>query len=446
MNWDPVDKTVLADEQVDNEGCSWRSGAKVENKILKQWFIRTTAFAKLLYEGLNSDQLENWGDIINLQKHWIGECNGVVVTFTIEIGNEKRIVDIWTGDPHKFLSAEFILVKTSNPIALELQRENKALLAYNPIISKKIPVFITDHANYPEGRDFYLGSPSTDPNDQALAMSLKIKTNDNLSSDKDGDTLGVISIAKSKNVGGYFVSSKLKDWLISRQRYWGTPIPVIHCKSCGTVPVPYEDLPVELPTEQSQPLASQENWINCKCPKCQSDARRETDTMDTFVDSSWYYYRFLDPHNKKMPFDKDKLIGNTPVHLYIGGKEHAVLHLYYARFISYFLHSIGLTPHPEPFKKLIVQGMVMGQSYQVKSCGKYIPPESVYQEGKIYKEKGTDEPVLVQWEKMSKSKYNGENPERLLEKYGCDTTRLFMLADVPPSISRNWSDASKYYI
>ncbi|XP_039757439.1 probable leucine--tRNA ligase, mitochondrial isoform X2 [Pararge aegeria] len=385
VNWDPIDQTVLADEQVDDSGCSWRSGVKVEEKILTQWFIKTTKYAKHLYEGLNSKSLDNWKDIINLQKHWIGECN----------------------------------------------------------------VFVADNINYPEGRDVYIACPSIDSEDYKLCLSLNIpiaKTNDKIV-DKISENERAIDLAQKNNCGGYFVSSKLKDWLISRQRFWGTPIPIIHCPNCGIVPVPYEDLPVVLPEISTQEtrvskLTSFKSWQNCKCPKCSSDATRESDTMDTFVDSSWYYYRFLDPNNDKKPFDKEKLMGVTPVNCYIGGKEHAVLHLYYTRFMSYFLHSLGLTPTQEPFKKLLVQGMIMGQSYKTKNTGKYLPPENVEKIGNEYKERETGEPVLVQWEKMSKSKYNGENPERLLSTYGCDTTRLLILADVPPATSRRWSDTT----
>ncbi|KAG7310709.1 hypothetical protein JYU34_003514 [Plutella xylostella] len=447
VNWDPVDKTVLADEQVDDVGCSWRSGAKVEKKVLTQWFVKTTMFAQKLYDGLNNQNLENWKDIINLQKHWIGECSGVVVNFKLKTNTGDKLLDVWTSEPHKFIHGSFLTISSTNVAAQELASESvNTLTAYNPVTGAEIPVYVSDDASYAEGRDVHIACPQTCEHDKHLADILNISVED-YHVDVEGDGKKAIQMAKSKNVGGYVVSSKLKDWLISRQRYWGTPIPIIHCPNCGAVPVPYEDLPVKLPEIKSlelgiQTLATAEDWINCECPKCHQNAKRETDTMDTFVDSSWYYYRFLDPQNNMLPFDKSKLEGNTPVHMYIGGKEHAVLHLYYARFMSYFLHSLGWTPNAEPFKKLIVQGMVMGQSYKLKSSGKYIPPENVYQVGNDYKEKGSDEPLLVQWEKMSKSKYNGENPSKLLETYGCDTTRLLILADVPPATSRRWSDAT----
>lgn len=453
VNWDPVDKTVLADEQVDELGCSWRSGAKVEKKILKQWFVKSTKFAKKLYEGLEDPALENWKDIVNLQKHWIGECNGVIVNFRIQTQRGPFLLNVWTSKPYKFIHGQFLTIK-NNVIAQELgnNTDSANLMAYNPITDSLIPVFICDDVNYAEGCDVYIASPQSDDEDVKLANMLNVPNNKNVCKyklDISNDNKRAIDIAEKKKVGGYFVSSKLKDWLISRQRYWGTPIPIIHCLECGVVPVPYEQLPVKLPEVTNfdsgiPTLNSVDSWVNCKCPKCGNSAQRETDTMDTFVDSSWYYYRFLDPRNIHMPFDKNKLLGITPVNMYIGGKEHAVLHLYYARFMSYFLNAIDCVPCPEPFKKLIVQGMVMGQSYRVKKTGKYIPSENVYQEGEAYKEKKTNEPLAVQWEKMSKSKYNGVNPDNLISKYGCDTTRLFILADVPPATSRHWSDTSEY--
>ncbi|XP_063395151.1 leucine--tRNA ligase, mitochondrial isoform X1 [Cydia fagiglandana] len=449
VNWDPVDQTVLADEQVDEQGRSWRSGAKVEKKILTQWFIKTTKFAQKLYDGLSSEQLENWKDIINLQKHWIGECNGTVVKFNMLVNDKLKSLDVWTSDPYKLIHGEFLSISKDNIIAQELSnKDGKLLKAINPITEAEIPIYISEDANYPEGRDIYLACPSVDENDKGLAERINfcVKST-HLAINIEKENQRAIDLAKSKDVGGYLVSSKLKDWLISRQRYWGTPIPIIHCPTCGPVPVPYDQLPLKLPElnyaeTSSKSLADLHDWVNCKCPQCSASSKRETDTMDTFVDSSWYYYRFLDPKNNKEPFNKEKLEGCTPVQIYIGGKEHAVLHLYYARFMSYFLHSLGWTVHEEPFKKLLVQGMVMGQSYKLKSSGKYIPSENVEKIGNKYIEKHTQQPVVVQWEKMSKSKYNGENPERLLSTYGCDTTRLLILADVPPATSRHWSEAT----
>lgn len=451
MNWDPVDKTVLADEQVDDLGCSWRSGAKVEKKYLTQWFIKTTKFAKDLFDGLDSEELENWKDIINLQKHWIGECDGVSVTFKLSVNNQVKTFDVWTSEPYKFIHGNFLTMSPRHPLIHELKcHKSNSLTCHNPVTNRDLPIYITDDAIYPIGKDVSIACSIFDTDDNNTAVSLNIPvSNEKYEINVDGENQKAINIAINKNVGGHFVSSKLKDWLISRQRYWGTPIPIVHCKKCGVVPVPYEELPVQLPKSDShksgiQTLDKIDEWVNCKCPKCQSNARRETDTMDTFVDSSWYYYRFLDPANQEMPFSVENVRNQMPVDIYIGGKEHAVLHLYYARFMSYFFNSLGWTPKKEPFKKLVVQGMVMGQSYKLKNSGKYVPPEQVEKVGNEYKEISTGELVLTQWEKMSKSKYNGENPERLLTTYGCDTTRLLILADVPPATPRRWSDASEF--
>ncbi|XP_041975522.1 probable leucine--tRNA ligase, mitochondrial [Aricia agestis] len=446
VNWDPVDKTVLADEQVDDNGCSWRSGAKVEKKTLTQWYIKTTRYAKCLYDGLDNSELENWRDIINLQRHWIGECDGVVVDMHLKYGKTSKVINVWSADAYKFIHGEFLVIRPDNVMLDEISKED-SLKCYNPITGVEIPVYISDKIIYPEGRETYIACPSVDTKDVKISECLNIPMKEITNINIESENKRAIETAINKDCGGYPVSSKLKDWLISRQRCWGTPIPIIHCPNCGTVPVPVDDLPVELPNQslsdsKSLTLSNFETWTNCKCPKCLGDAKRETDTMDTFVDSSWYFYRFLDPFNEKLPFDYNKLVGYVPVTCYIGGKEHAVLHLYYARFMSYFLNSIGLSPTKEPFKKLIVQGMVMGQSYKTKSSGKYLPPDQVEKHGKVYKQKGTGEVVIAQWEKMSKSKHNGENPQRLIETYGCDTTRLLILADVPPATSRKWSDAT----
>nr|CAI5823146.1 unnamed protein product [Callosobruchus analis] len=255
-------------------------------------------------------------------------------------------------------------------------------------------------------------------------------------------------MAKHTNIGGYWTSAKLKDWLISRQRYWGTPIPMVHCKECGAVPVLQDKLPVQLPKLASlsekgvSQLAEDLEWLNTKCPKCGGEAKRETDTMDTFVDSSWYFLRFTDPINQEKIFDENQVKKLMPVDLYIGGKEHAVLHLYYARFVNHFLHSLGLVPEKEPFKRLLVQGMVMGRSYRVKSTGEYLPECKVnvidLKKNKAVT-KDTQAPVVIAWEKMSKSRHNGVDPAEMFKQYGIDTTRLLILADVAPTSHRNWN-------
>lgn len=382
VNWDPVDQTVLADEQVDENGCSWRSGAKVEKKLLRQWFIRTTRFAKDLLEGLDDSVLQDWRDVIKLQKHWIGECNGV--NFDFKIKGSDDFLTLWTSTPEAINSAKFIAITPKHIIGaspgVELQQGTKKLnLEFvHPLNGDTIPVFVTDQIEFLPFTDTFLGIPSVCSQSAEFATKFEISYDSNNSlNENDRLTLQnqICQQARNLGVGGYWSSAKLRDWLISRQRFWGTPIPIVHCDTCGAQPI--RDLPVELP----QVLTSQKggaylkqisDWVDCNCPKCNKKAKRETDTMDTFVDSSWYYLRYLDPKNNKSMFDVNKAKKMMPVDLYIGGKEHAVLHLYYARFISHFLYSQGLLPEREPFKRLLVQGMVMGRSYRVKGTGRYV--------------------------------------------------------------------------
>ncbi|KRT79234.1 tRNA synthetase, partial [Oryctes borbonicus] len=455
VNWDPVDKTVLADEQVDENGNAWRSGAKVEKKYLKQWFIRTTRFAKELYDGLNSSILEDWRDITKLQRHWIGDCDGV--TFDCKIQEDGKLltdfIRIWVPNPEQLENVQFITINKSNIYAdyegkiMENGVKKLYITAENPITKDSIPIFV-ETEDFENGMDHKLGIPVSDEAEELFA-----RYNVNFRKIEDS-TLGnpvkreaICKKARDLNQGGYWTSSKLKDWLISRQRYWGTPIPIIHCKSCGPQPVPQNDLPVLLPeinsfaSNRTSPI-EYKNWLHTRCPICEKEALRETDTLDTFFDSSWYYLRYLDSKNQEEIFDKDKIKKQMPVDLYIGGKEHATLHLYYARFISYFLHSIGLVPTQEPFKRLLVQGMVMGRSFRLKGSGKYVNENEVdVLDAKKNKaiHRVTKNPVSISWEKMSKSKHNGVDPSEMFEQYGVDTTRLLIMADVAPTSHRHWN-------
>lgn len=444
VNWDPVDKTVLADEQVDANGCSWRSGAKVEKKLLRQWFIRTSAYAKQLLDGLEDPTLRDWRDIINLQRHWIGECDGYAFNL---LTSASGLLRVWTTHPEHLKDPHAFLVLRSNHHLSKLKGAD-SLSAENPFAGTTMPVVFSDEVTFPPKSDVYLAAPSFRGEDKDLWDSYGLAFTSN---GKDEESLSpanwemlrkeVLQAATRLNVGGYRVSSKLKDWLISRQRYWGTPIPIVHCQKCGAVPVPEEQLPVSLPPKDSPKEA-----FLCDCPKCgEKDARRETDTMDTFVDSSWYYLRYLDAQNSERIFDTALTKKFMPVDLYIGGKEHAVLHLYYARFINHFLHSCGLSPTSEPFSRLLVQGMVMGRSFRVKGSGRYVPETEVEivnakKNQAVLKE--TKEPVVMTWEKMSKSKLNGVEPSDMFNEYGTDTTRLIILADVAPTSHRNWSSAT----
>ena len=369
VNWDPVDQTVLADEQVDEAGRSWRSGALVERKPLKQWFLRTTRFSKDLYEGLDDPSLQNWQEVIKLQKHWIGECNGIRVDF--KLTNGEDFVTAWTDKPELLEQATFVGLSPGHILDrkdLQLKRvrsENHDVTtlnvcAVNPLNGLPIPILVLNNsnANAPEAELWYANS---DPTAKEIAILCNV-CNDV----KDARPLSTEEVTRrlvELNAGGFWCSSKLNDWLISRQRYWGTPIPIVHCPTCGAVPVKESDLPVVLPVLNQlsakgvSPLVCAKDWLNTPCPSCGSPAKRETDTMDTFVDSSWYFARYLDPKNTEEAFSK-KASEHLPVDLYIGGKEHAIMHMYFARFFTHFMHYIDLSPTKEPFQNLLVQGMV----------------------------------------------------------------------------------------
>ncbi|XP_064604545.1 probable leucine--tRNA ligase, mitochondrial [Liolophura sinensis] len=474
VNWDPVDQTVLAEEQIDEEGRSWRSGAKVEKRFLRQWYLKTTVYAKSLLEGLECVDASMWRDIIKLQKNWLGDCTGSRFDFSLQHEGEEisESLSVFTPHPEAMFGATFIAMKSShwlnqskyykNPDDVSSKKD--ALLnlqAVHPFTRQLIPVIVSSSRTFQENNDTYLGIACLNEEDKQLAGLFNLPITDVLRDSVEqqritdsGEFSGlpraeaavaITEYARKHGFGGHMVSPNLNDWLISRQRYWGTPIPIIHCPKCQAVPVPEADLPVTLPDVSSfpgntaKPLSEAEFWKQTSCPRCGGPAHRETDTMDTFVDSSWYFLRYLDPQNTKQPFDPEKANVHMPVDLYIGGKEHAVLHLYFARFFTHFLHDLGLVTQREPFKGLLTQGMVMGQSYQVKSTGKYLALDEVVIEGESVTEKGTGAPVVVQWEKMSKSKYNGVDPQDVLKEFGCDTTRLCILSNVAPKSDRHWS-------
>ncbi|XP_055635070.1 leucine--tRNA ligase, mitochondrial isoform X2 [Toxorhynchites rutilus septentrionalis] len=445
VNWDPIDKTVLADEQVDDNGCSWRSGAKVEKKFLRQWFVKTTKLAESLLNGLSDPTLEDWRDIINLQRHWIGECDGY--NFELKIIGSNNTITVWTERPENLKEAIFIAISPSNSLnSASIEDGKLSIMVENPITGQPLPVIVTEKVQFPDGNDSYMGVASEE-GDRQLTSLYQCSNAYAPITNSDATREDILKLAAKINLGGHKVNSKLRDWLISRQRFWGTPIPIIHCPNCGTVPVPESHLPVELPLDTvGQSLARNKKWFQTICPECHSsEAKRETDTMDTFVDSSWYYLRFIDPNNRQDLFDSKLSHRLMPVDLYVGGKEHAVLHMYYARFMNHYLHSKGLVSTPEPFKRLLVQGMVMGRSFRLKDSGKYLPASDVAiiddKKNKMV-EKTTGAPVIALWEKMSKSKLNGVDPMLVLNQHGCDTLRLIMLGDVAPTSHRNWSEAT----
>uniref|UniRef100_A0A6I8NGT6 leucine--tRNA ligase n=1 Tax=Ornithorhynchus anatinus TaxID=9258 RepID=A0A6I8NGT6_ORNAN len=474
VNWDPVDQTVLANEQVDENGCSWRSGAKVEQKYLRQWFIKTTTYAKAMVEALA--ELPEWYGIKGMQAHWIGDCVGCHLDFTLKVNGKTtgEKLTAYAFTPEAIYGASHIAILPShrllhgNSIPKEIFQEALVpgkdcltpVTAMNMLTSQEIPVVIVAKSNFEGSLDAKIGIPSTSPEDTAVARDLGLSFSEVIETLPDGTEKLINSgeftgmtrqvafdaltqKARSNGVGGDITSEKLKDWLISRQRYWGTPIPVIHCQSCGTVPVPYEDLPVVLPSVTSftgkgaSPLATASEWVNCSCPRCKRAAKRETDTMDTFVDSAWYYFRYTDPHNTQSPFDKALADYWMPVDLYIGGKEHAVMHLFYARFFSHFCNNQNMVRLREPFHKLLVQGLIKGQTFRLPS-GQYLKREEIDLSGSDPVHAKTKEKLEVTWEKMSKSKHNGIDPEEVVEQYGIDTIRLYILFAAAPEKDILW--------
>ncbi|XP_038066500.1 probable leucine--tRNA ligase, mitochondrial [Patiria miniata] len=483
VNWDPVDQTVLAKEQVDENGCSWRSGAIVEQKLLKQWFLKMTHYSKSLLDGL--EDLPHWpAGVKSMQANWIGDCSGCAFNFTLQDSTQHVNTDlpIHTAHPeliygasHIVLAPTHILLKKkeflnrlSPAVRVQLKQIesteldiNLGISAFHPLTQKSIPVFASSRLPFQENVESSLGIPCFCWEDREFAelhgVSFETVIDRGsgearlMNSDKftgltvDEAKAAVMQHARDLNVGGHMTSPRQFDWLISRQRYWGTPIPIINCDQCGAVPVPEGDLPVVLPKLNTltgkgmSPLAEATDWVNVRCPECSGDAKRETDTMDTFVDSSWYFLRYTDAANEKAAFGQEAADWLMPVDLYIGGKEHAIMHLLYARFINHFLHDQGLVAHKEPFACLLTQGLVMGQSYRVASTGQYIRPQEVEFKGEEPVQKDTDEKLIAKWEKMSKSKHNGVDPEETAKQYGIDTVRLFILSGIPPEHDMPWN-------
>ncbi|XP_023224565.1 probable leucine--tRNA ligase, mitochondrial isoform X1 [Centruroides sculpturatus] len=470
VNWDPLDQTVLADEQIDENGLSWRSGAKVEKRYLRQWFLRTTAFSKSLYDNLDCLDSIHWSRLKKIQRNWIGECKGFIFDFAVTFKGKKLndFLTVWTERPELLYGVSYITVSSEHHLnskeyidkSAKTSSEYQLLInAIHPFTGESLPVFVSNKSEYPLAGNCQIGIPGEVMEDQLFADQFtlkKIKVVDITSGTliNSGEFTGmdleharkkICQTAQEKGIGGYQSSAKLRDWLISRQRYWGTPIPIIHCSTCNIVPVPYDDLPVTLPFLETlqtniSPLAAVEDWINVECPKCGKPAKRETDTMDTFVDSAWYFLRFLDPQNNKEPFNSEVVNSLLPIDLYIGGIEHADVHLYYARFFSHFLHSLGLLKEKEPFHRVLCQGYVKGKTYFVKETGKYLKPDEIDIADSVVREKATGKLVQVEWEKMSKSKFNGVSPNDVIEHHSVDTTRLCMLSFVAPETNRKWDD------
>jgi leucyl-tRNA synthetase len=530
VNWDPVDQTVLANEQV-IEGRGWRTGALVEKREIPMYFLRITRYAEELLAAL--DDLPGWPEQVKLmQKNWIGKSEGVRIGFPYELNTEKKTLWVFTTRADTLMGATFMAVAAEHPIATFAAQSNQKLKAFieeckkgavmeaelaqlekkgmstglsvsHPITGEKIPVWVANYVLMGYGEGAVMGVPGHDERDlefaqlnhlpvkQVITNGIEIlrkkgqdflgdeyayhdfspgkpwkawyaETKDSLcvNSGKYDDMLyqqAVDAIAADlakKNLGEKQTQWRLRDWGVSRQRYWGTPIPIVHCPACGDVPVPDKDLPVKLPEDlvpdgTGNPLAKLPSFFATQCPQCGKPAKRETDTMDTFVDSSWYFARFACPGQDKAMLD-ERANYWMPVDQYIGGIEHAILHLLYSRFFQRVMRDeTGLMPNvAEPFTNLLTQGMVLAESYYTDANGRreWVNPADVAVErdakGKILsaKTKSGKDVVYDGIGTMSKSKNNGVDPQALIDKYGADTARFFIIFASPPTHTLEWSD------
>lgn len=467
VNWCPDCSTVLANEQVEDGKC-WRCDSEVTKKELKQWFFKITDYAEALLEGL--ERLPKWPEKIKtMQRNWIGKSEGAQVTFTIPELQDETIT-VFTTRPDTLYGVTYLVLAPEHPLVDKCIRgkENEAVIrefieemnkkseiertstetektgyptgvyAKHPLTGEEIPIWVANYVLMDYGTGAVMGVPAHDERDFQFAKKYQlpiqevIRPHDRAESEAlteaytgDGvlvhsgpfngysntDAMSKITeYLEQKGIGGATVQYRLRDWLISRQRYWGTPIPIVYCDQCGTVPVPQDQLPVLLPEDvtfdgRQNPLKTSETFVHTHCPKCGQKAKRETDTMDTFVDSSWYFLRFADPNNQTLPFEPAKANDWLPIDEYVGGIEHAVLHLLYSRFFTKVLYDEGMVAVDEPFESLLAQGM-----------------------------------VLKDGEKMSKSKGNVISPMEIIQKYGSDTARLFILFAAPPERDLDWSD------
>ena len=484
VNWDPVDQTVLANEQV-IDGKGWRTGATVEKKNLSQWFFKITEYADELLNGLND--LPLWPEKVKtMQKNWIGKSIGAEILFNIKELNER--LKIFTTRPDTIYGATFIAVSINHPIVekvLDEKELNELKITFNtldgdkekvgnllniscqnPITNEDIPVYIANFVldNYGEGAIF--GCPAHDERDYEFAKKYEIPikkviecSDDQLPYTDDGVVINspllngltknqaitkIIDILEEKNIGKKSVNFKLRDWGVSRQRYWGCPIPVIYYEDGSYRVLDKNELPVILPYDvtlegKGNALSKNDQWRLLTCPKTGKKAYRETDTLDTFVDSSWYYIRFLNNKLEK-PFDLNDINKNLPVDKYIGGIEHAILHLLYSRFFMKALRDIYKLDVNEPFKQLFTQGMITHKTYRKNNDEWVMPKEVVLVNGKFIHQKTKEEIIEGPCEKMSKSKKNVIEPNEILENYGIDATRIFMISDSPPDRELEWTD------
>lgn len=520
INWDPVDETVLANEQVDAQGKSWRSGALVEKRKLNQWFIGITEYAERLNKDL--EILKYWPEKVkSMQRHWIGESHGVEIKLQTNYSPCSTIT-VFTSRPETIFSIQYLAISLNHPLVSKASETDKELGKFvecsknvdkeskdgylldfikasrpidptdNVLQEYELPIYVAPYVLDTYGTGAVMGCPAHDQRDFEFwkkhnpniepAVSLgpsKLSRLTNVEApyvksqgimhDQSTIANGVNDLSKYRgmpievaskeitkvlenlNIGSRKVNYRLKDWLISRQRYWGAPIPMVYCDDCGTVPVPESELPVMLPDIDGKKfgrgilLSKVDSFTNTKCPSCGGKATRDSDTMDTFMDSSWYFFRYLDPHNAEMPFNKNKIDKDLPVDMYIGGIEHAILHLLYTRFISKFLGDIGLWGgekyNNEPITQLVTQGMVQGLTFTDPETGEFIKPDGIDKsnpKNPIIISNGKT--ALTSYEKMSKSKYNGVDPADTVKRYGADATRAHMLFQAPISDSLNWNE------
>jgi leucyl-tRNA synthetase len=503
VNWDPVDMTVLANEQV-IDGKGWRSGAPVERRKLSQWFLKITAFAQDLLDGLGT--LDQWPDKVRLmQENWIGRSEGLQFCFRLAGTAPGGACDleVFTTRPDTIFGASFVAISPGHPIAQALAAENPkvadfiarcqrggtsaadietaeklgmdtGLKAIHPFDAGwQLPVWIANFVLMDYGSGALYGVPAHDERDFEFAAKYGLPIRRVVAADSSGadspvveaetghgvavnsqflDGLAtdaakadVIRRAETAGWGKGVTQFRLRDWGVSRQRYWGTPIPVIHCATCGPVGVPRDQLPVVLPDDVSfdipgNPLDRHPTWGKVDCPRCGAPARRETDTLDTFADSSWYFLRFAS-QPKDRPFDPDEVAQWLPVAQYIGGIEHAILHLLYARFWTRALQHLGKIDFAEPFKGLFTQGMVTHETYK-SADGRWLSPDEIElgDGGAIVERNSGGAVSRGRVEKMSKSKKNTVDPEPIVNRYGADAVRWFMLSDSPPERDLEWSE------
>ncbi|MCK5374514.1 MAG: leucine--tRNA ligase [Alphaproteobacteria bacterium] len=510
VNWDPVDNTVLANEQV-IDGKGWRTNAPVERRKLSQWFMKITDYADELLDDLK--KLDRWPDKVRImQENWIGKSVGLQFKWNVT-GTDHKI-EVFTTRPDTLFGASFLALAPDHPMAKELaggkdgfdafiqecqscgtseaaiEKADKigfdtGYTATHPLLGREVPVYIANFILMDYGTGAVFGVPAHDQRDHDFASKYNLpilpvvipEDAENFTCDDEAYT-GEGTLANSEFIDGMDVESakaeiikrceetntgfgttqyRLRDWGVSRQRYWGCPIPVIYCEDCGVVPVPEDQLPIELPEDVTfdkpgNPLEHHPTWKNCTCPKCGKAARRETDTFDTFFESSWYQFRYCDAKNPDLPVDKDKVLyWVTPtsdknfrgVDQYIGGVEHAVLHLLYARFFTKIMRDCSfIEGTDEPFNGLFTQGMVTHETYQ-DAQGKWLfPTEAVKNDNGEWVHRETGEPITIgPIIKMSKSKKNVIDPEDILNTYGADAARLFILSDSPPERDLEWTES-----